>query len=47
LAKANPTKAKRLRTKLAAWQKQMNAKMPVPNPEYTPNTQPTKRSKNQ
>ena len=43
LAKANPAKAKRLRAKLAAWQKHMKAKMPVPNPDYAPNAQPAKR----
>jgi len=36
LAKANPAKAKALQAKLAAWQKRMNAKMPVPNPDYDP-----------
>ena len=36
LAKVNPAKAKALRAKLAAWQKRMNAKMPVPNPDYDP-----------
>ncbi|MDP6678346.1 MAG: sulfatase [Verrucomicrobiota bacterium] len=44
LAKANPAKAKRLRTKLAAWQKHMKAKMPVPNPDYAHNAQPAKRN---
>jgi arylsulfatase A-like enzyme len=43
LAKANPAKAKRLRTKLAAWQKHMKAKMPMPNPDYAHNAQPAKR----
>ena len=43
MAKANPAKAKRLRAKLAAWQKHMKAKMPVPNPDYAPNAQPAKR----
>ncbi len=36
LAKSNPKKAAELRTRLAAWQKQMKAKMPVPNPDYDP-----------
>ena len=43
LAKAKPTKAKFLRAKLLAWQKQMQAKMPVPNPDYDPNAKPDKR----
>ena len=43
LAKAKPTKAKLLRAKLLAWQKQMQAKMPVPNPDYDPNAKPDKR----
>ena len=34
LAKRNPSKAAELRAKLSAWQKQMKAKMPVPNPNY-------------
>ena len=34
LAKSNPSKAAELRAKLSAWQKQMKAKMPVPNPNY-------------
>ena len=34
LAKRNPSKAAELRAKLSAWQKQMKAKMPVPNPDY-------------
>ena len=34
LAKRNPRKAAQLRAKLSAWQKQMKAKMPVPNPDY-------------
>ncbi len=36
LAKRNPRKAAELRAKLIAWQKQMKAKMPVPNPDYKP-----------
>ena len=43
LAKAKPTKAKLMRAKLLAWQKQMQAKMPVPNPDYDPNAKPDKR----
>ena len=43
LAKAKPTKAKLLRAKLLAWQKQMQAKMPFPNPDYDPNAKPNKR----
>jgi len=43
LAKAKPTKAKLLRAKLLAWQKQMRAKMPLPNPDYDPNAKPGKR----
>ena len=34
LAKKNSTKAKELENKLLAWQKQMNAKLPKPNPDY-------------
>ena len=34
LAKAKPAEAKRLRAKLAAWQKRMGAKMPTPNSDY-------------
>ena len=34
LAKAKPDEAKRLRAKLAAWQKRMGAKMPTPNSDY-------------
>ena len=37
LAKTNPSVAKRLRAKLAAWQKLMEAKMPSPNTNYDPN----------
>jgi len=36
LAKRNPRKAAELRAKLSAWQKQIKAKMPVPNPDYKP-----------
>ena len=43
LAKAKPTKAKLMRAKLLAWQMQMQAKMPVPNPDYDPNAKPDKR----
>ncbi len=34
LAKKNSAKAKELKNKLLAWQKQMNAKLPEPNPNY-------------
>jgi len=34
LAKKNSAKAKELESKLIAWQKQMNAKLPKPNPNY-------------
>ena len=34
LAKRNPSKAAELRAKLSTWQKQMKAKMPMPNPNY-------------
>jgi len=34
LAKKNSAKAKELESKLIAWQKQMNAKLPKPNPDY-------------
>ena len=43
VAKAKPTTATLLRVKLLAWQKQMQAKMPVPNPDYDPNAKPDKR----
>ena len=36
LAQSSPKKAAELRAKLAAWQKQMGAKMPIPNPDYDP-----------
>ncbi|HJN90584.1 MAG TPA: sulfatase, partial [Verrucomicrobiota bacterium] len=36
LAKTNPVEANRLRAKLVTWQKRMNAKMPMPNPDYEP-----------
>lgn len=36
LSKSHPSKAKELREKLNKWQKKMNAKMPNPNPNYTP-----------
>ncbi|MEC9081685.1 MAG: sulfatase/phosphatase domain-containing protein, partial [Verrucomicrobiota bacterium] len=34
LAAKNPKKVFELRAKLKAWQKQMRAKMPVPNPDF-------------
>ena len=34
LAATHPKKSSELRAKLAAWQKQLKAKMPVPNPNY-------------
>ena len=34
LAKKNPARAKELEYKLIAWQKQMKAKLPEPNPNY-------------
>ena len=36
LAEKQPDKLKQLRAKLTAWQKQLGAKMPVPNPDYQP-----------
>lgn len=36
LVKRNPRKAAELSAKLSAWQKQMKAKMPAPNPDYKP-----------
>jgi arylsulfatase A-like enzyme len=36
LAKKNPSKAKELEDKLVAWQTKMKAKLPVPNPDYSP-----------
>jgi len=43
LAKAKPAEAKRLRAKLAAWQKRMGAKMPTPNSDYEPKAKPPVR----
>ena len=43
LAKAKPAESKRLRTKLAVWQKRMGAKMPTPNPDYEPKAKPPVR----
>jgi arylsulfatase A-like enzyme len=45
LAKSNPKKAAELRAKLKAWQRQLGAKMPVPNPNYDPNAKPRKPKK--
>ena len=46
LAKAKPAEAKRLRAKLAAWQKRMGAKMPTPNSEYESNAKrPVRKQK--
>lgn len=36
LSQSQPEKTSQLREKLHAWQKEMNAKMPQPNPEYKP-----------
>ncbi len=36
LAKKHPDKAKELENKLVAWQTKMKAKLPVPNPDYSP-----------
>ncbi|PQO42679.1 DUF4976 domain-containing protein [Blastopirellula marina] len=36
LSKSQPEKTAQLREKLRAWQKEMNAKMPQPNPQYKP-----------
>ena len=36
LSKKIPEKADELRRRLAAWRKSVNAKMPVPNPDYDP-----------
>ena len=46
LAVSNPKKAAELRAKLGAWQKQLGAKMPVPNPDYAPNANPKPRKPN-
>ena len=46
LAAANPKKAAELRAKLASWQKQLGAKMPVPNPDYAPNANSKPRKPN-
>ena len=43
LSKSNPQKTKELQGKLAAWQKSMKAKMPVPNPNYDPQAPAKKR----
>ena len=42
LAKKHPDKAKELESKLVVWQTEMNAKLPVPNPDYSP---PSKKNK--
>ncbi|QEL14014.1 sulfatase-like hydrolase/transferase [Limnoglobus roseus] len=39
LAEAKPDVTKRLAEKLAAWRTEVGAKMPTPNPAYTPNPQ--------
>ena len=39
-AKSNSKKAVELHTNLAAWQNQLGAKMPLPNPDYDPNAKP-------
>ena len=36
LSHENPAKAAELREKLLAWQKEMHAQMPQPNPDYQP-----------
>ncbi len=36
LAKKEPARVKEMRTALADWRKQVNAQMPVPNPNYDP-----------
>jgi arylsulfatase A-like enzyme len=43
LAKSNPKKAAELRAKLTVWQKQLGAKMPLPNPGYNPDAKPKPR----
>ena len=45
LAQANPEKAKALREMLHAWQKQIDAKFPTPNPNYNPNLNFRNKSK--
>ncbi|MBT5379622.1 MAG: sulfatase [Opitutae bacterium] len=45
LAQSNPRKAAELRTKLATWQKQLKAKMPVPNPDFNPSSKSRKSKK--
>lgn len=45
LAKKMPEKAKQLHEMLKAWQKEIGAKMPKPNPNYKPNSTPTKKTK--
>ena len=45
LAQSNPKKAAELRTKLATWQKQLKAKMPVPNPDFNPSAKSRKSKK--
>ena len=40
LANSNSKKAVELHVNLAAWQKQLGVKMPLPNPDYDPNAKP-------
>jgi hypothetical protein len=39
LAESQPGKVEELAAKLAAWRKDVDAQMPMPNPDYTPNAQ--------
>ena len=36
LAASQSDRARRMREKLAAWRESINAKMPIPNPNYDP-----------
>jgi arylsulfatase A-like enzyme len=43
LAAENPTKAKELQSRLAAWRTEVKAVMPTPNPDWTGKQEPQKR----
>lgn len=45
LAGAEVAKVKELKAELEAWRKEVGAEMMKPNPDYDPNTQPTKKKK--
>jgi arylsulfatase A-like enzyme len=45
LSKTNPEKKAELLARLHAWQKEVGAKMPTPNPNYDPNATPAKKKR--